>query len=54
MPKGYFGEKNGLNAIIQDIRTLHELVMKDYPSIPFILFGHSMGSIFARIYAGRS
>lgn len=54
MPKGYFGEKNGVNAIIQDMRTLRELVGKDYPYMPFILFGHSMGSIFARIYAGRS
>lgn len=54
IPKGYFGESNGVNAIIQDMHTMRDLVKADYPGIPFILFGHSMGSIFARIYAGRS
>lgn len=54
MPKGYFGEKDGLNSIVQDMRTMRELVKKDYPAIPFILFGHSMGSFLARVYAGRT
>ncbi|NLI55064.1 MAG: alpha/beta hydrolase [Clostridiales bacterium] len=53
MPKGYFGEKNGWDAVVQDMRTLRDIVKKDYPAIPFILFGHSMGSFLARTYAGR-
>ena len=53
MPKGYFGEKNGWDAIVQDMRTLRDLVKNDYPGIPFILLGHSMGSFLARTYAGR-
>lgn len=53
MPKGFFAEQNGWDALVQDMRTLHDLVKKDYPSIPFILFGHSMGSFLARTYAGR-
>ncbi len=53
MPKGYFGEKNGWDALIQDMRTMRELVKKDNPAIPFILMGHSMGSFLARTYAGR-
>jgi alpha-beta hydrolase superfamily lysophospholipase len=53
MPKGYFGEKNGWDAIVQDMRTMRDLVKNDYPGIPFILFGHSMGSFLARTYAGR-
>ena len=52
-PKGYFCEKNGWDALIQDMRTLYDTVKKDYPGVPFILFGHSMGSFLARTYAGR-
>jgi len=54
MPKGYFGEKNGWDAIVQDMRTMRDLVKKDFPAIPFILMGHSMGSFLARTYAGRN
>ena len=53
MPKGYFGDKNGWDAIVQDMRTMRSLVKADYPGIPFILLGHSMGSFLARTYAGR-
>ncbi|MEA4913915.1 MAG: alpha/beta fold hydrolase [Christensenella sp.] len=53
IPKGYFGEKNGWDAIVKDMQTMRELVKKDFPAIPFILMGHSMGSFLARTYAGR-
>lgn len=54
MPKGFFGEKNGWDAVVSDMRTMRELVKKDFPAIPFILMGHSMGSFLARTYAGRN
>lgn len=50
---GFFGEQNGWEANLQDMRTLHDLVKADYPAIPYILMGHSMGSFLARAYAGR-
>lgn len=52
-PKGYFGEKDGWDHLIQDNKTMHDSVMKDHPSVACILFGHSMGSLIARSYAGR-
>lgn len=52
-PRGYFGPENGWDALVQDMRTLLDTVRGDYPAIPFILFGHSMGSFLARTYAGR-
>lgn len=52
-PKGWFGEKNGWDALVQDMRTLRDLVKADYPALPYILMGHSMGSFLARSYAGR-
>lgn len=50
---GYFGEENGWDAFVEDERALTELIKKDYPDIPIIFFGHSMGSFIAREYARR-
>ncbi len=52
-PYGYFGESNGWDHLIEDNMTMHDLVLRDYPSLPRVLFGHSMGSFLARSYAGR-
>ena len=52
-PYGYFGETDGWDKLIADMKTLHDLVMKDYPAIPAVLLGHSMGSFLARSYAAR-
>lgn len=51
--KGYFGEKNGWNNLVEDAFTLHNAIKTAYPSIPHFLFGHSMGSFLARAYAAR-
>ncbi len=52
-PRGWFGEKNGWDALIQDMRTLRDTVKSEFPMLPYILMGHSMGSFLARSYAGR-
>lgn len=52
-PLGYFGPENGWDHLIQDNMTMHDQVLKDYPSLPRVLLGHSMGSFLARTYAGR-
>ena len=52
-PYGYFGEKDGWDNLIQDNITMHDQVLKDYPGLPRVLLGHSMGSFLARTYAGR-
>lgn len=52
-PYGFFGEKDGWDHLIADNITMHDMVLKDYPALPRVLFGHSMGSFLARTYAGR-
>lgn len=52
-PMGWFGEKNGWDALVQDMRTLRDIVRAEFPALPYILMGHSMGSFLARTYAGR-
>lgn len=48
--KGYFGDKNGWQALVDDVHRLRELTEKKYPGIPFFLLGHSMGSFVVRCY----
>ncbi len=50
---GYFGENGGWDAFVEDERTLTEILKKDYPNLPLIFFGHSMGSFIAREYIAR-
>ena len=47
---GYFAEKDGNKCMLQDIHRVTVLVKKEYPDVPYILFGHSMGSFLVRQY----
>lgn len=44
--KGYF--HGGWDAAVEDSCNLMRSVMAEFPGVPFILFGHSMGSFMAR------
>ncbi len=48
--KGYFAKEKGDICALQDIHRMTLLLQKKYPDIPHFLFGHSMGSFFARRY----
>ena len=50
---GWFGEKDGWEHLVQDEKTLHDMLQAQYPGVPLILFGHSMGSFIARTYLGQ-
>ena len=50
---GYFGESGGWDSFVEDERTLTEIVKKDFPDVPVVFFGHSMGSFIAREYILR-
>lgn len=47
---GYFGSENGHAHLADDQAKLTDIVKNDYPGVPYILFGHSMGSFIARRY----
>lgn len=51
--KGYFGENNGWDALVQDISAVHAHIKNVYYDVPCFLFGHSMGSFLARSYSAR-
>ena len=50
---GYFGENGGWDAFVEDERALSELIKAEFPYLPVIFFGHSMGSFIAREYLRR-
>lgn len=47
---GYVFDGDHVN-MVRDMNTLHNIMSKKYPEIPYIIFGHSMGSFLARIYS---
>ena len=47
---GFFAEENGWDYVVQDMDKLHDLMKADYPNLPYIFFGHSMGSFLTRTY----
>jgi len=49
---GRFGvaRPGGWFAIIEDVRTLNQHIQSEFPGLPIVLFGHSMGSMIAQRY----
>ena len=48
--QGFFNEEDGWNCVIKDVDALRDLTRRDYPDLPYIFFGHSMGSFVVRTY----
>lgn len=44
---------NGYMTYVKDEKSLHDIAVKDYPDIPYFIFGHSWGSMLARTYAAH-
>lgn len=47
---GYIDENNGYVFMIRDMHRLYRIIHKKHPTLPYFLFGHSLGSFMARIY----
>lgn len=48
--QGFFAETDGWDHVVADMDRLHDLMKKEYPSLPYVFFGHSMGSFLTRTY----
>ena len=51
--QGIFAEQDGWTYVVNDMKALRDLVREDYHGIPYIFFGHSMGSFLTRTYMIR-
>lgn len=47
---GYFTEGDGSHILVEDLHTLRTLVQQEYPGLPYLMLGHSMGSFILRRY----
>ncbi len=50
---GYFCEHDPATVLVRDVHRLKKMMEEKYPTIPYILFGHSMGSFMVRNYMAR-
>ena len=49
-PLGYFGRGNAEGRVFRaDAKTVHDRARADYPNLPAVLFGYSMGSFVCRM-----
>lgn len=48
--RGHFGDRVGFDRVVKDVQEVVSVLRKELPTVPFILFGHSMGSFIARRY----
>ena len=48
--QGFFDEKDGWNRVLDDLDSLRSIERRKYPDLPYVFFGHSMGSFLVRNY----
>lgn len=47
---GYFCEQDPATVVVRDVHRLKKMTQEDYPGIPYVILGHSMGSFILRNY----
>ncbi|MBR5246728.1 MAG: lysophospholipase [Clostridia bacterium] len=50
---GFFGEENGEETFIDDLKAVSDMAKSEYPNLPFFMLGHGMGSLIARKYTAK-
>ena len=52
-PAGVFRRRGTWETVVDDIHLLHQRLREQYPRLPILLMGHSMGSFLSRTYLIR-
>ena len=50
---GHMPAHGGKDILIGDVHTLYRMVHELFPDVPYVLYGHSMGSFITRAYLAR-
>ncbi len=48
--QGFFAESMGWRYVVEDMDSLRSIMRREYPDLPYLFFGHSMGSFLTRTY----
>jgi len=49
-PLGHFGTEPAHGKVLGDVDAVHDLIARNHPGLPVVLFGHSMGGLIALNY----
>ncbi len=49
-PLGTFAKSDGWNKVVQDVEAVNDKIRSQYPDLPIVYFGHSMGAIVGLSY----
>lgn len=52
-PYGYFCHHDAATVVVRDVHRLKKTVQEQYPGVPYLIMGHSMGSFITRNYLCR-
>lgn len=52
-PPGYFCEKDPDKIVVENVHILKDMIHEEYPEIPYVVFGHSMGSFITRNFVHK-
>lgn len=50
---GYFCKQDPATVVVRDVHRLKKMTQKEYPGVPYVILGHSMGSFILRNYLYR-
>lgn len=50
---GFIASKDGWKYLVDDVSVFADEIRSEYPNIPYILMGHSMGSFIVRLHAAK-
>lgn len=50
---GFFSEEGGTDLVLKDLRRMNRTLCAEYPGLPIVMLGHSMGSFLARLYVEK-
>ena len=50
---GYFCEQDPATVVVRDVHRLKKITEEQYPQVPYIILGHSMGSFITRDFAAK-
>ena len=46
---GQLEEEDGWSCLVKDVKRLASYIRREYPGVPFFLYGHGMGSLVTRL-----
>jgi len=49
--QGFFADNNGWHLVVDDVHVAHEHIREQFPKLPVVMLGHSMGSYVAQTFA---